>query len=150
MDELKALIAALNMILTSSSRNSVSAADLNDELQQLGLPREHSTIVSRLHTDNCAQIMTLLSEKSLRCTYIATSILSYLKAHENFIIPVSRLVSAEVEPSENSSPFAKLTIKTSSVEDGEKQTTEINIPKDALGGILTGTSRFSLFITLRF
>ncbi|XP_058794869.1 COMM domain-containing protein 4 isoform X2 [Phymastichus coffea] len=116
IDELQALTAAIRKIFISSSRNSVLAADLSDELQQLGLPREHSVIISRLHTDNCAQITAILTEKSLR---------------------LSRLVSAEVEPCNSSSPFAKLTIETSSVQDGEKLKTEINIPKDSLGGILT-------------
>lgn len=57
------------MIFTSSARNSVSPADLSSELQQLGLPREHSTVISRLHTDSTAQITAILTSQSLRCEY---------------------------------------------------------------------------------
>ena len=63
---MKAIIAALEMIFASSSRNSVSSADLSSELQQLGLPREHSMIISRLHTDNSPEISAVLTGQSLR------------------------------------------------------------------------------------
>jgi hypothetical protein len=55
------------MIFTSSARNNVSSADLSSELQQLGLPREHSTVISRLHSENCAQLAAILTNQSLRC-----------------------------------------------------------------------------------
>lgn len=60
------MVAALELIFTSSARYGVSAADLSSELQQLGLPREHSTVVARLHTDHCTQITAVLSSQSLR------------------------------------------------------------------------------------
>lgn len=60
------MVAALELIFTSSARYGVSAADLSSELQQLGLPREHSTAVARLHTDHCPQITAVLSSQSLR------------------------------------------------------------------------------------
>lgn len=60
------MIAALELIFTSSARYGVSAADLSSELQQLGLPREHSTVVARIHTDYCPQLMATLSSQSLR------------------------------------------------------------------------------------
>jgi len=112
---LKAIIAALDMIFTSSARNSVSPADLSSELQQLGLPREHSTVISRLHTDNCAQITTLLTGQSLR---------------------INRVASVDVVPSENS-PFAKMVLKTVNFPGDEEKETSINIPKDKLNELLT-------------
>lgn len=66
MNDAKAMVAALELIFTSSARYGVSAADLSSELQQLGLPREHSTAVARLHTDHCSQITAVLSSQSLR------------------------------------------------------------------------------------
>lgn len=60
------MVAALELIFTSSARYGVSAADLSSELQQLGLPREHSTAVARLHTDHCPQITAVLASQSLR------------------------------------------------------------------------------------
>ncbi|XP_001607464.2 COMM domain-containing protein 4 [Nasonia vitripennis] len=113
--ELKAIIAALEMIFTSSARNSVSPADLSSELQQLGLPREHSTVISRLHTENCAQISTILTGQSLR---------------------LSRLSSIEIVPSESTSPFSKVALKIKTVGDKEKETT-INIAQDKLSELFT-------------
>lgn len=66
VNDAKAMVAALELIFTSSARYGVSAADLSSELQQLGLPREHSTAVARLHTDHCSQITAVLSSQSLR------------------------------------------------------------------------------------
>ena len=66
LSDAKAIVAALELILTSSARYGVSPADLSSELQQLGLPREHSAAVARLHTDNCPQITAILTSKSLR------------------------------------------------------------------------------------
>ena len=66
LSDAKAIVAALELILTSSARYGVSPADLSSELQQLGLPREHSAAVARLHTDNCPQITAILTSQSLR------------------------------------------------------------------------------------
>lgn len=66
LNDAKAMVAALELIFTSSARYGVSAADLSSELQQLGLPREHSAAIARLHTDHCPQITAALSSQSLR------------------------------------------------------------------------------------
>ncbi|XP_011503211.1 PREDICTED: COMM domain-containing protein 4 isoform X2 [Ceratosolen solmsi marchali] len=113
--EIKAVIAALDMIFTSSARNSVSSTDLSSELQQLGLPREHSTVISRLHTENCAQLAAVLTMQSLR---------------------LSRLSSIEAIPSEPTTPFAKVALKIKTLGYKEKETI-INIPKDKLSELLT-------------
>lgn len=52
--------------MTSSSRYEVNADDLSSELQQLGLPKEHSIVIGRLHTDNYSQIHDHLLSQSLR------------------------------------------------------------------------------------
>lgn len=69
MDDSKAIVAALELILTSSARYGVSPADLSSELQQLGLPREHSAAIARIHTDNCPQVTAILTSQSLRRKY---------------------------------------------------------------------------------
>lgn len=61
------IISALEMIITSSARYEVNADDLSSELQQLGLPKEHSIVIGRLHTDNYNQIHDHLLAQSLRC-----------------------------------------------------------------------------------
>lgn len=60
-------MAALELILTSSARYGVTPADLSNELQQLGLPREHSAALARIHTDVSSKIVNeALIPQSLR------------------------------------------------------------------------------------
>lgn len=66
LNDAKAIVAALELIFSSSARYGVSTTDLSSELQQLGLPREHSTVMARLHTDHCPKITATLSGQSLR------------------------------------------------------------------------------------
>ncbi|KYM82696.1 COMM domain-containing protein 4 [Atta colombica] len=108
ISDAKAMVVALELIFTSSARYGVSAADLSSELQQLGLPREHSTAVARLHTDHCPQITAVLSSQSLR---------------------VSRLSSIEVLPCDSSSPVSAVTLKLKKI-DGKEEDSTINISKD--------------------
>lgn len=68
-DDAKAIIAALELILTSSVRYGVNATDLSSELQQLGLPREHSAALGKLHTENFTRILESLTSRSLRRNY---------------------------------------------------------------------------------
>ncbi|XP_011645522.1 COMM domain-containing protein 4 [Pogonomyrmex barbatus] len=117
ISDAKAIVAALELIFTSSARYGVSAADLSSELQQLGLPREHSTAVARLHTDHCSQITAVLSSQSLR---------------------VSRLSSIEVLPCDSSSPTVTLKLKKI---DGKEEDSTINISKDDVQVLLKELKR---------
>ncbi|XP_056647755.1 COMM domain-containing protein 4 [Diorhabda carinulata] len=57
--DLKACIACISYILTSTIRFNCDSSALQSELQQLGLPREHSTSLKRIIDDQA----TLLTEK---------------------------------------------------------------------------------------
>jgi len=103
LGDAKALVAALELILTSSARYGVTPADLSSELQQLGLPREHSTVLARLHTDNSSRIVEkALIPQSLR---------------------QSRLSSVEIGPSGQgtSSPFSRLSLTLKNIGCEESQ-----------------------------
>ncbi|XP_014600046.1 PREDICTED: COMM domain-containing protein 4 isoform X1 [Polistes canadensis] len=115
LSDAKAMIAALELIFTSSARYGVSAADLSSELQQLGLPREHSTAVARIHTDCCPQLTATLSSQSLR---------------------VSHLSSIKVVSCDSSSPFSTVSLKVKKLEGNEEEST-INISKDDVQVLLT-------------
>ncbi|EGI65609.1 COMM domain-containing protein 4 [Acromyrmex echinatior] len=119
VSDAKAMVVALELIFTSSARYGVSAADLSSELQQLGLPREHSTAVARLHTDHCPQITAVLSSQSLR---------------------VSRLSSIEVLPCDSSSPVSAMTLKLKKI-DGKEEDSTINISKDDVQVLLKELKR---------
>lgn len=107
INDAKAVTATLELILTSSARYGVSPADLNNELQQLGLPREHSGAIARLHTDFCSQITAVQSLQSLR---------------------VSRLSAIEVTRNRiscNSFPLYTILLKLEKL-DGSKESFTIN------------------------
>jgi hypothetical protein len=45
----------------------VNSETLSFELQQLGLPKEHSTVICKLHEDNSNKIDAYLKNSSLKC-----------------------------------------------------------------------------------
>ena len=65
--EVKASVAALVFILSTSARHTVDSDTLSSELQQLGLPREHATALCRVYSDNLTSIPNQLRNQSLRC-----------------------------------------------------------------------------------
>ena len=66
LHEVKAVVAALHFILASSARFDVSEEQLTLELQQLGLPNEHTEpLMLALHNGRAAMLQHL-SEISLR------------------------------------------------------------------------------------
>lgn len=67
--EVKATVAALLFVLTTSARHGVDGETLGSELQQLGLPREHASALCRIYSDNLTSISSRLQDQSLRCTY---------------------------------------------------------------------------------
>lgn len=161
------MIAALELIFTSSARYGVSATDLNSELQQLGLPREHSTAVARLHTDHCPQIAAVLSSQSLRGDSTVNSYTSneiYTKNYnakfkcrktannisynictnslevcaQEVCFIVSSLSSIEVLPCDGISPVSSVALKLKKI-DGNEEASTINISKDDVQMLLKGT-----------
>ncbi|XP_031832298.1 COMM domain-containing protein 4 isoform X3 [Nomia melanderi] len=119
LSDAKAMIAALELIFVSSARYGVSAADLSSELQQLGLPREHSAAIARLHTDNSPRITDALSSQSLR---------------------VSQLSSIQVLPCANSSPFSTLSFKLNKL-GGTGENSIVNISQEDVHILLTELRR---------
>ncbi|KRT78195.1 hypothetical protein AMK59_6797, partial [Oryctes borbonicus] len=64
--DLKACMACLSFIITSTVRYNCDRNMLHSELQQLGLPREHSTSIKRVTDDNYTEIATKLGASSLK------------------------------------------------------------------------------------
>eukprot|EP01137_Pigoraptor_chileana_P034229 Opistho-2@26465 len=69
--DIKASLAALLFILTSAAKYSVDSESLSNELQQLGLPKEHSGSLCRSYADSLAQLQDTLRKKSLRVNRLA-------------------------------------------------------------------------------
>ncbi|XP_063221680.1 COMM domain-containing protein 4 [Bacillus rossius redtenbacheri] len=64
--DMKAVVAAVAFVLSSSARHGVDGDELGSELQQLGLPREHATGAVRVHGDHVGRITERLRAGSLR------------------------------------------------------------------------------------
>ena len=64
--ELKGVVAALHFILTSAARHDVAEEALALELQQLGLPKEHTDALVAALRDGRAALQAHLAATSLR------------------------------------------------------------------------------------
>lgn len=60
------MIAALCFILTSAAKYDTSSTSLCSELQQLGLPKEHASALSKVYSDKVFDLKTALRDQSLR------------------------------------------------------------------------------------
>jgi len=68
--DVKAAIAVLEFILSSAARYDVESAPLSDEMQQLGLPKEHSVALCKLFADNCTKLQEHFKLNTLSLTQI--------------------------------------------------------------------------------
>ena len=66
LSDIKASIAALSFILSSAAKYNVDGDSLSNELQQLGLPREHSVSLHKVYGDNLSKIQDVLRDSSFR------------------------------------------------------------------------------------
>nr|CAH7722837.1 unnamed protein product [Callosobruchus chinensis] len=64
--DLKACIACLNFIISSTSRFNCDGNALQSELQQLGLPREHSTVIKRIVESQLKTLISTFKTQTLR------------------------------------------------------------------------------------
>jgi len=66
LGDIKATIAALSFILSSAARYTVDGDSLANELQQLGLPKEHSVSFCKLYGENLSKLQESFHEKTLK------------------------------------------------------------------------------------
>eukprot|EP00163_Fabomonas_tropica_P028218 TRINITY_DN5702_c0_g1_i2.p1 TRINITY_DN5702_c0_g1~~TRINITY_DN5702_c0_g1_i2.p1 ORF type:complete len:198 (+),score=44.05 TRINITY_DN5702_c0_g1_i2:174-767(+) len=63
--DLKAVIAAVDLIISNAAKYDVDGATLATELQQLGLPKEHSESLCRTFRDKKADLRTKFTDTTL-------------------------------------------------------------------------------------
>ncbi|XP_062618664.1 COMM domain-containing protein 4-like [Saccostrea cucullata] len=68
--DVKASIAALTFILSSAAKYSCDGETLSNELQQLGLPKEHATSLCKSYSDSSDKLQTHLRKTSLRLSHL--------------------------------------------------------------------------------
>lgn len=71
--EVEALVAALSFVLLGGAKHEVAAEDLQRELQQVGLPREHGLMLRRPYAKYSPQLTRRLQSKTLRVDRLKTS-----------------------------------------------------------------------------
>ncbi|KAK6635512.1 hypothetical protein RUM44_000764 [Polyplax serrata] len=68
--DMKGCVAALTQIFMSATRYGVEEDVLNNELQQLGLPKEHATALGKVYNENLTLITEILAKRSLRTSIL--------------------------------------------------------------------------------
>ncbi|GFW98929.1 COMM domain-containing protein 4 [Trichonephila clavipes] len=68
--DVKATIAALSFILTSSTKHGIDEESLSNELQQLGLPKESSAALCKNFSENYLLLQHKLKKDSFKLTEI--------------------------------------------------------------------------------
>lgn len=66
MTPIKSSFACIRFLIVNAIRFNTDDATLNEELQQLGLPKEHSSAMCRVMTDHHQAIKEHLIETSLK------------------------------------------------------------------------------------
>ncbi|XP_051237331.1 COMM domain-containing protein 4 [Dicentrarchus labrax] len=64
--DIKASVAVLSFIFSSAAKHDVDSESLSSELQQLGLPKEHTTGLCKSYEDKHSVLQDRLRETSLR------------------------------------------------------------------------------------
>eukprot|EP00753_Platysulcus_tardus_P020980 PLAT8541.1.p3 GENE.PLAT8541.1~~PLAT8541.1.p3 ORF type:complete len:226 (+),score=118.92 PLAT8541.1:38-715(+) len=70
--DVKAAIAALNFILSNAVKYNVEDSTLSLELQQLGLPREHSEAIAKPYRNNRLRLREVFGEDSFSLPRLAS------------------------------------------------------------------------------
>ena len=71
-NDIKAAVAVTDFILTNSVKFNVESETLMNELQQLGLPKELSTSISKVYNDNYDKLRNVLKLQSLRVSTLGS------------------------------------------------------------------------------
>ncbi|KAM9807957.1 COMM domain-containing protein 4 [Neosynchiropus ocellatus] len=123
--DVKASIAVLSFIFSSAAKHDVDSESLSSELQQLGLPKEHTTGLCKSYEDKLSVLQEKLRETSLR--------LGRLEA-------VSWRVDYTLSSSELrevNEPVVQLKLQSQGAESGSSETTVVSLSADKFRVLLT-------------
>ncbi|XP_058622785.1 COMM domain-containing protein 4 isoform X1 [Onychostoma macrolepis] len=123
--DIKASIAVLSFILASAAKHDVDSESLSSELQQLGLPKEHTTGLCKSYEEKHIALQEKLRESSLR--------LGRLEA-VNWRVDYT-LSSSELK--QVNEPTVQLRLQAQDPETDSTQTTTVSITADKFRVLLT-------------
>ncbi|XP_055048802.1 COMM domain-containing protein 4 [Misgurnus anguillicaudatus] len=123
--DIKASIAVLGFILSNAAKHDVDSESLSSELQQLGLPKEHTTGLCKSYEEKHNALQEKLRESSLR--------LGRLEA-VNWRVDYT-LSSSELK--EVNEPTIQLRLQSQNPETDSTETTVISVSADKFRVLLT-------------
>uniref|UniRef100_A0A8C7JYH9 COMM domain containing 4 n=1 Tax=Oncorhynchus kisutch TaxID=8019 RepID=A0A8C7JYH9_ONCKI len=124
--DIKASVAVLTFILSSAAKHDVDSESLSSELQQLGLPKEHTTGLCKSYEDKHIALQEKLRESSLRLGRL--EVVSWRVDYT--------LSSSELQ--EVNEPTVQLCLQTQGAETGHTETTIVSVSADKFRVLLTG------------
>ncbi|XP_064169252.1 COMM domain-containing protein 4 isoform X2 [Anguilla rostrata] len=123
--DIKASVAVLSFILSSAAKHDLDSESLSSELQQLGLPKEHTTGLCKSYEDKHTALQEKLRESSLR-----------LGRLESMSWRVDYTLSSS-ELKEVNEPTVQLRLQAQGAESGSTETTVVSITADKFRVLLT-------------
>ncbi|KAK1788832.1 hypothetical protein P4O66_002641 [Electrophorus voltai] len=123
--DIKASVAVLSFILSSAAKHDVDSESLSSELQQLGLPKEHTTGLCKSYEDKHSALQEKLKQSSLR--------LGRLEA-VNWRVDYTLSSSELMEVNE---PIVQLRLQAQHPESGSTATTVVSVTADKFRVLLT-------------
>ncbi|XP_034060784.1 COMM domain-containing protein 4 [Gymnodraco acuticeps] len=116
--DIKATVAVLSFIFSSAAKHDVDSESLSSELQQLGLPKEHTTGLCKSYEDKHYALQGKLRETSLR-----------LGRLESVSWRIDYTLSSS-ELREVNEPLIQLKLQSQGAESGSTETTVISVSAD--------------------
>uniref|UniRef100_A0A3B5B1M3 COMM domain containing 4 n=1 Tax=Stegastes partitus TaxID=144197 RepID=A0A3B5B1M3_9TELE len=116
--DIKASVAVLSFIFSSAAKHDVDSESLSSELQQLGLPKEHTTGLCKSYEDKHSALQDKLRETSLR-----------LGRLESVSWRVDYTLSSS-ELREVNEPVIQLKLEAQGAESGSTETTVVSVSAD--------------------
>ncbi|XP_061772659.1 COMM domain-containing protein 4-like [Nerophis ophidion] len=123
--DIKASVAVLSFIYSSAAKHDVDSESLSSELQQLGLPKEHTTGLCKSYEEKHTAVQDKLRETSLR--------LGRLEA-VSWRVDYT-LSSSELK--EVNEPVVQLKLLTQGAESGSSETTVVSLSADKFRVLLS-------------
>ncbi|CAL8325235.1 COMM domain-containing protein 4 [Gadus morhua] len=123
--DIKASVAVLSFILSSAAKHNVESESLSSELQQLGLPKEHTSGLCKSYEDKHSALQDKLREKSLRL-----SRLNSVSWRVDCILSSSEL-------KEVNEPTVHLKLQAQGAESGSAETTVVSVSAEKFRVLLT-------------
>ncbi|XP_065184521.1 COMM domain-containing protein 4-like [Sycon ciliatum] len=116
--DVKASIAALHFIISNAGKYAVASEVLSSELQQLGLPKEHSSALCRAYGDNLTKLQDHFAAISLRL-----GSLKQLDWRVDYILSSSQI-------SEVQEPSVQLQMKVKAAESNSEENVAFSMSSD--------------------